>query len=172
MAVIVRPERPEDHGAIHDVTLRAFAPMAYADGDEQELIARFRDAGQLALSLVAEREGTVVGQVTLTPALAADGIGSWYALGPVAVEPALKHQGIGSALILSAIDWLKAQHAAGCILVGNPAYYSRFGFRPFPELAPPDQPAQFYQILPLAIANPTSVIAFHPLFSEGTALRD
>ena len=166
MDVLIRPERSEDHQAIHDVTQRAFARMPYADGNEQELISRLRDAGVLALSLVADHDGHIIGQVTITPAEAADGSLGWYALGPVAVEPAFKHQGIGSAMISSAIDWMKTQVAAGCILIGNPAYYGRFGFQPFPQLAPADQPAQFFQILPLGVAEPPCIIAFHPLFSE------
>ena len=165
MDILIRPERAEDHGAIHDVTMRAFAPMPYTDGDEQELIGRFRDAGALALSLVAEKHDVVIGQITLTPAFAADGSAGWYALGPVSVEPELKHQGIGSQLIRAGIAWLNEQHAAGCILIGNPAYYSRFGFRPFPELTPDGMPAAYYQILPLSVQDPVVVVGFHPLFS-------
>lgn len=136
MTIVIRPETRADHASIHDVTKRAFAPMPYAEGDEQLLIGRFRDAGALALSLVAEKDGVLVGQITFTPAIATDGCPGWYALGPVSVEPALKHQGIGSQLIHAGIAWLREQGAAGCILIGNPAYYSRFGFRAFPERAP------------------------------------
>jgi putative acetyltransferase len=165
MEVLIRPERTDDRAAIYDVTQRAFAPMPYADGDEQELIGRFRDAGALALSLVAEKDGVVVGQITFTPAFAADSSHGWYALGPVSVEPELKHQGIGSQLIRAGVAWLREQEAAGCILIGNPAYYSRFGFLPFPQLAPEGMPAQYYQILPLSVAVPDTVVGFHPLFS-------
>lgn len=165
IAVLIRPERPDDHAEIFDVTQRAFAPMPYADGDEQELIGRFRDTGALALSLVAEKDGAVVGQITFTPAFAADDAPGWYALGPVSAAPELQHQGIGSALINAGITWLQEQDAAGCILIGNPAYYCRFGFRPYPELAPAGMPAEFYQILPLRIADPAAIVAFHPLFS-------
>jgi putative acetyltransferase len=164
MDVVIRPERTDDHAAIHDVTQRAFAPMPFAEGDEQDLIARLRDAGALALSLVAEKNGVVVGQVTFSPAFAADGTPGWYALGPVAVVPDLKHQGIGSQLILTGIDWLNEQGAAGCALVGNPDYYNRFGFRPFPALTPSGEPAEYFQILPLAVSEPRSVVGFHPLF--------
>ena len=166
MEILIRPERLEDYDAIYDVTKRAFAPMPYADGDEQELIGRFRDAGVLALSLVAEKDGKVVGQITFTPAFAADGSTGWFALGPVSAEPGLKHQGIGSQLIQAGIAWLKEQNAAGCILIGNPAYYSRFGFLPFPDLTPPGMPSEYYQILPLGIAEPGTVVGFHPLFSS------
>ena len=166
MEILIRPETPADHAAIHDVTQRAFAPMPYSDGDEQLLIGKLRDAGALALSLVAEHDGVVVGQITFSPAFAADGSPGWYALGPVSVEPALKHQGIGSQLIRAGIAWLRSHNAAGCILIGNPAYYSRFGFRVFSELAPEGMPAEYYQVLPLALEKPNVIVEFHPLFQS------
>ena len=164
MTIIIRPETPADQAAIHDITKRAFAPMEYADGNEQDLIDRFRDAGALALSLVAERDGVVVGQVTFTKAFATDGSSGWYALGPVAVEPDLHRQHIGSKLIETGLAMLRERDAAGCVLVGDPAYYSRFGFRPFPDLCPEGEPAEYYQLLPLRVKAPDCVIAFHPLF--------
>lgn len=164
MEALIRPEKTGDHAAIYDITKRAFAPMPYAAGDEQDLINKLRDAGALALSLVAEKDGVVVGQVTFSPAFAADGSAGWYALGPVAVEPELKHQGIGGQMIRAGIAWLRGQDAAGCALVGNPAYYGRFGFMPFPELAPEGEPAEYFQILPLRVEKPDVVIGFHPLF--------
>jgi putative acetyltransferase len=164
MNILIRPETPADYGAIYDLTKRAFAPMPYAGGDEQELIGKLRAAGALALSLVAEKDGALVGQISFSPAFAADGSSGWYALGPVSVEPALKHQGIGSALIRAGVAWLRSKQAAGCVLVGNPAYYSRFGFRLFPELAPEGQPAQYFQILSLGVAKPDAMVRFHHLF--------
>jgi putative acetyltransferase len=164
MDLTIRPEKPGDYAAIYDLTKRAFAPMPYADGDEQDLINQLRDAGALVISLVAELEGRVVGHVAISPAFPADGSDGWYALGPVSAEPELKHQGIGSAIISAGIDMLRARDAAGCVLVGNPAYYSRFGFLSFANLCPDGEPAEFYQILPLRIAEPNAVVAFHPLF--------
>ncbi len=166
LALTIRPETPADHAAIHDLTRRAFAPMPYAGGDEQDLIDKLRDAGALALSLVAEQDGAIVGHIAFSPAYPADGTLGWFALGPVSAEPALKHRGIGSALIKRGIALLIEQNAAGCVLTGNPAYYHRFGFLPFPALCPEGQPAQFFQILPLRITAPDSIIAFHPLFSS------
>ena len=164
MDCLIRPEHADDYTAIYDVTKRAFAPMPFSDGDEQELIGRFRDAGVLALSLVAEKDGAVVGQITLTPALAADGSPGWFALGPIAVAPEFQSKKIGSKLMKAAIAWLGEQEAAGCVLVGNPAYYYRFGFEPYPVLAPKGEPAEYYQILPLRVQEPNVVVGFHPLF--------
>jgi putative acetyltransferase len=160
----IRPEAPGDHAAIYDLTKRAFAPMPYAGGDEQDLINKLRDAGALAISLVAEQNGRVVGHVAFSPAFAADGSEGWYALGPVSAEPELKHRGIGSAVINAGLDMLRERDAAGCVLVGNPSYYARFGFLPFPDLCPKGEPAEFFQILPLRTQIPTEVVGFHSLF--------
>lgn len=164
MDVIIRPETERDHAAIYDVTKRAFAPMPYSDGDEQDVIDRLRAAGALAISLVAERDGVVVGHVAFSPAFAADGSGGWFALGPVSVEPGLQRQGVGKMLINAGIQMLRERDAAGCVLVGNPKYYSRFGFKPFPDLAPDGQPAEFFMILPLRVTAPHVVVGFHSVF--------
>lgn len=163
MDVIIRPETARDHAAIYDVTKRAFAPMPYSDGDEQDVIDRLRAAGALAISLVAERDGVVVGHVAFSPAFAADGSGGWFALGPVSVEPGLQRQGVGKMLINAGVQMLRERDAAGCVLVGNPKYYSRFGFKPFPDLAPDGQPAEFFMILPLRVTAPRVVVGFHPV---------
>ena len=164
MDCLIRPEHPDDYTAIYDVTKRAFAAMPFSDGDEQELIGRFRNAGVLALSLVTEMDGGIVGQITLTPAFAADGSPGWFALGPIAVAPEFQSKRIGGNLIDAAIAWLRAQDAAGCVLVGNPNYYSRFGFAQYSTLAPEGEPAEYYQILPLRVQEPSVVVGFHPLF--------
>jgi putative acetyltransferase len=164
MDLVIREETVADHAAIYDLTKRAFAPMPFAAGDEQDLITHLRNAGALTISLVAELDGQVVGHVAFSPAIAADGSEGWYALGPVSAEPNLKHQGIGSAFITAGLAMLNARDAAGCVLVGTPIYYSRFGFLPFPGLAPEGEPAEYFQILPLRITHPTAVVHFHPLF--------
>jgi putative acetyltransferase len=164
MNLIIRSEKREDYAAIYDLTRRAFAPMPFAGGDEQDLINQLRDADALVISLVAERDGKIVGHIAFSPAFAADRSEGWYTLGPVSVEPELKHKGIGKTLINAGLAMLRESDAAGCILVGNPAYYARFGFRLFPALAPGGGHAEYYQILPLRIAEPSMVVGFHPLF--------
>lgn len=164
MNIAIRPELNADRDAIYHLTKRAFAPMWFADGDEQDLIDDLRGAGALTISLVAVRGGSIVGHVAFSPAKAADASQSWFALGPVAVEPNLQRQGIGGMLINEGIRQLEAMDASGCVLVGDPDYYARFGFKPFPKLAPPGELPKYFMILPLANASPTSIVAFHPLF--------
>lgn len=162
--IVVRPERPGDISAIYDLTKRAFAPMPFSDGNEQDLVDALRDAGALTISLVAECDGKVAGHIAFAPAFAADGSRGWYSLGPISVEPALQRKGIGKALIAEGIARLRALNAAGCVLVGDTNYYPRSGFRPFPDLAPPEEPAEYFMILPLGVAEPGTVVSFHPVF--------
>lgn len=163
-AVHIREETPADHAAIHAITARAFAPMPFADGDEADLIGVLRQVGALVLSLVAEQDGACVGQVTFSPAYPSDGGHGWFALGPVAVQPELQGRGIGAMLIREGLARLRSAQARGCILVGNPAYYERFGFRPAPDQCPADQPAEVFQLLAFAADPPAGPIGFHPAF--------
>jgi putative acetyltransferase len=55
-------------------------------------------------------------------------------------------------------------NAACCILIGDPACCQRFGFRPSPHLAPDNEPAEFFMILPMGAAEPGSAVEFHPAF--------
>ena len=106
--------------------------MPFSDGTEPHIINALRKDGDLTLSLVAEVDGQIIGQITFSP-VTLDGLTDWYGLGPVAVDPewqrGQKGQNIGSALIHVGLSRLKALEANGCVLIGNPDYYSRFGFR-------------------------------------------
>jgi putative acetyltransferase len=165
LQVEIRSERPEDIGAIYDLTKRAFAPMVFAGGNEQDLIDAVRDAGALSISLVAEIDSRIVGHVAFTPAKAADNTPGWFALGPVAVEPELQRKGIGLQLINEGLGKLREWDAAGCIVLGDPHYYQRFGFLLFPALAPTGHPPEYFMILPLRESHPKAVVDFHPIFS-------
>jgi putative acetyltransferase len=165
--VVIRDERTEDQPAIYSLTQRAFAPMSFAAGDEQDLIDVLRARGGLAISLVAELDGEIVGHVAFSPASAQDGGEGWYALGPISVEPELQRRGIGKSMIAEGVARLRGLKAAGCILVGDPAYYPRFGFRPFPHLAPETEPAEYFMILRMEVAEPKSRMQFHPAFHGG-----
>ena len=161
----IRPEVERDRPAIHDLTRRAFASMPFAAGDEQDLVDALRDLGALSLSLVAERDGAVVGHVALSPATHESGAGGWFALGPIAVEPALQRRGIGGALITEAKRRLVADGARGCILTGDPLYYPRHGFLPAPGHAPEAEPPEYFMVLALAGDIPPGRFRFHPAFS-------
>jgi putative acetyltransferase len=167
--VSIRDEQPADADAIRAVTLAAFAGMAYSHQTEAAIIEALRAAGALALSLVAVEAGAVLGHVGFSPvALDGDTGRGWYGLGPLSVRPDRQGQGIGGALVREGLRRLKERGARGCVLVGDPAYYQRFGFGPAPSLTLPDVPAAYFMALALDGAVPAGTVAFHP----GFAARD
>lgn len=124
----IRPERPGEETAIHAMVTRAFDGHPYSDGDEQDVIDRLRDDGDLVLSLVAVEGETILGQITYSPAILANGDEGWFVLGPVAVEPSHHGHGIGRALIEAGETAMKDRGAKGITVLGNPDIYRRFGF--------------------------------------------
>ncbi len=163
-SVEIRPERIEDAEAIRRVVESAFSGMPHADGDEPELVGALRAQNALSLSLVAELDGGIVGQVAFSPARAPGDAPGWYALGPVAVLPAHQRRGIGSELVRVGLRMISDEGASGCILTGNPAYYGRFGFVVSPESAPAGEPSEFFMVKLLRGELPNGPIQFHEAF--------
>ncbi|WP_199259339.1 GNAT family N-acetyltransferase [Paracoccus binzhouensis] len=115
----IRAEEPQDHAAIAALLTRAFGGAA-----EARLIEALRAEDSLALSLVAEAAGTIIGHVALSPLRAE---APALALAPLAVHPAVQSRGIGAALVRAA---LAAFDDHAIVVLGDPAYYGRFGFIP------------------------------------------
>lgn len=162
--VVIRPEQPQDREAIWTVTKAAFSGRPYAGGDEQDLINTLRDLGALSLSLVALDGKEVVGQVTFSPAEISSHVGSWFALGPVSVKPELQGARIGEQLIEAGIEAIKELGAWGCILTGDPNYYSRHGFRLSPSHCPTNESPEFFMLRQIKNQSPDGRFTFHPAF--------
>jgi putative acetyltransferase len=189
----IRDERPEDATVISAVTTAAFASIAYdaatqariaearraagiteeaiasaATGlSEAEVIEALRDDGALSLSLVAERGGEIIAHVAFSEVRIGTSAGEWYGLGPVSVLPALQRQGIGSAIIREGLARLRAIGAAGCVLLGYPPYYARFGFELDPALTYAGNPNPALQRLVFGGPKPAGEVTFHPAFDDG-----
>jgi putative acetyltransferase len=164
MNMNIRPESIEDAGAIEAVTIAAFRDHPHSDQTEHFIIRELRRTGALKISLVAEIDGAVVGHVAVSPVTVSDGSENWYGLGPISVEPARQRRGIGSALMNAALEELRRLEAAGCVLVGDPEYYFRFGFRNTESLRYPDVPAEYFQAVAFGSALPTGDVEYHPAF--------
>jgi putative acetyltransferase len=148
--VAIRPEQSGDETAIHDLVERAFAPMPFSDGDEQDLVDLLREKGELSLSLVAiDAAGCLVGHVGFSPVTIAGLDCGWQQMAPVAVEPALQGAGIGSMLIRTGIEMLRTAGTRGIGVVGNPAYYERFGFERCENIVPPEHDQPYFRALVL-----------------------
>ena len=145
--MIIRDEQPADIAAIHALTEIAFAPMAYSDGTEADCITKLRKDGDLTYSLVAVDEGEIVGHVAFSPVTLDGKSDGWFGLGPISVTPTRQKSGIGSALIHEGLNRLRAINAKGCTLIGDPNYYSRFGFVSDGTLTYHDLPTEYVQWL-------------------------
>lgn len=127
--LIIERERADDIAAIRAVNTAAFGQQAEAD-----LVDALRQGGWAEISLVAKREGLVVGHILFsrldTPMRA-------LALAPVAVTPDSQRSGVGSALVQEGLRIAAASGWEAVFVLGEPAYYERFGFR--------REPAQGYE---------------------------
>jgi putative acetyltransferase len=165
----IRDERAGDAAVIRAVTLAAFATMPYSEQTEAAIVDALRAAGALAVSLVAVEDGDVVGHVAFSPlTIGSAEMAAWYGVGPLSVRPGRQRSGIGSALMRAGIARLPAFGAKGCVVVGDPAYYGRFGFRENPAVSVPGVSPHHVRVLELVGERPSGVVAFHP----GFAARD
>jgi len=161
---VIRPERAGDEAAIHKLTARAFEGEPHSDGSEPQIVDRLRAAGDLTISLVAKEGDALIGHAAFSPVEISDGSADWYGLGPISVEPELQGEGIGSKLVYKGLDQLREMGANGCVLLGDPAYYERFGFRHDPRLTYPGPPPEYFQCLVLSGDAPAGEVKYSPGF--------
>ncbi len=178
--MFIRRESPGDVAAIRAVTAAAFATAAHSappvepDGvpGEATLVGWLRDdPGWVpSLSLVAESaDGHVVGHVVCTRG-SVDGA-PVLGLGPLSVDPGHQGAGVGSALMHAVLAAADARDEPLVALLGDPAYYRRFGFRPAAEVgiaAPEPAWGDLFQVRTLAAYEPglTGTITYAAPFSR------
>lgn len=164
MNVILRRETFSDAAAIRAVTQAAFLDAPHSSGTEQFIVEALRAADRLSVSLVALEDDEIVGHVAVSPVSISNGAQGWYGLGPISVLPKRQGCGIGTRMMQGAIDALKVMQARGCVLLGDPGFYVRFGFRNVPALVLPDVPAQFFQALAFQPPIPEGTVTYHAAF--------
>lgn len=162
--IVIRNETAADVGTITDVTAAAFKTVAVSHQTEHFIVVALRAAKALAISLVAEKDGRVVGHIAFSPVTISDGTPNWYGLGPVSVLPEHQQKGIGQALIEEGLSRLKGLKARGCCLVGHPAYYRKFGFENTPGLVVEGVPGEVFFALSFDGHTPQGTVAFHEGF--------
>lgn len=161
----IRPEAADDAGAIEAVTRAAFLDAPHTSHTEQFVLDALRRAGRLSIALVAELRGEIVGHVAVSPVSISDGSSGWFGLGPISVLPRLQRRGAGSLLMREALRILREAGASGCVLLGDPVYYRRFGFRPVAGLVLPDVPPEYFQALSFVAPCPQGVVSYHESFA-------
>jgi len=160
----IREEIPADVDAIHALTAEAFAPMSYSDGSEPGIVRALRADGDLSLSLVAEANGKIIGHVAFSEVKLTTP-GDWVGLGPISVSPNEQKRGVGSAMIHAGLDHFRNSGAAGCVLVGDPGYYSRFGFAADGAVSYMGLESRYVQWLAFSATTPSGEIQYAPAFT-------
>ena len=169
MTLQLRHETSDDIAAIEAVTMAAFADAPHTSHTEQFIVRALRAANELTLSIVAEEHGQIVGHVALSPVTITDDQGrkadGWYGLGPISVLPQRQGHGIGSRLMEQALSELRAMQAAGCVLLGDPVYYGRFGFQAHAGLQLPGVPPGYFMALALHGPVPEGIVRYSDAFN-------
>ena len=162
----IRREQPGDEAAIAHVITAAFAGQEWSDGSEAGIVDRLRDDLQLEASYVAVTPaGTVIGHVAFSPVQVDGRECDWYGLAPLALHPDWQRRGIGAALVQAGLEDLQRIDAAGCVVLGEPEYYARFGFAHDPALTYPGATvAEYFQRLVLRGEPPKGEVSYAAAF--------
>ena len=121
----LRPEQPDDQGAIRRLNIAAFESE-----DEATVVDQLRSSCENYFSFVAVQDGDIVGHILFTPVTVdgCDAVG--MGLAPMAVSPRFQHRGIGSQLARHGLAHLERTGCPFVIVLGHAEYYPRFGFEP------------------------------------------
>jgi predicted N-acetyltransferase YhbS len=107
----------------------ALLDEAFGDSRFRKCSERLREDRLPAdgLAFIAADNRRVIGTARLWDVACGNGRKALL-LGPVAVASDSRNRGIGAALVRKAVDAARRLGHAAVILVGDPPYYSRFGF--------------------------------------------
>jgi putative acetyltransferase len=151
--VLVRAESAADFAAI-----AAVVEAAFGRPQEARMVDAIRASADFVpdLSLVVEHEGEIVGHVVLSYVSLEDGT-PLLELGPISVRPDRQGAGFGGMLVRAGLEAADARGEPLVLVLGEPAYYGRFGFRRASDIgitAPPDIPDEAWMAIPLAAYRP------------------
>lgn len=163
--IVIRDQAPADFAAVHQLVIAAFRTLPVASGTEQFIMDALWRSGAAAVALVAEDGGAIIGQVAFSKVLIGGRDVDWHGCGPLSVAPARHKQGIGSALMRTGLDRLRVRGSKGCVLVGNPDFYRRFGFASTKKLKLPDVPPEVFLALPFGDEMPRGKVMFDKAFA-------
>lgn len=162
--MIIRKQLPGDNASIEKVTIDAFKDHPFSNNTEQTIIRELRENDKLTLSLVAEFDGIVVGHVAFSAVSISDGSENWFGLGPVSVSPDFQNKGVGSKLIQEGLKLIRGIGANGCVVLGEPDYYARFGFEHIDKLTLSGVPPKYFQARVFQNTTPSGAVEYDIAF--------
>jgi putative acetyltransferase len=168
----IRPESPIDHPAVYEINRRAFGQPA-----EAGLVEVLRRKSDAHISLVAERDGQVIGHILFTPVTIDVGGGRLarlraMGLAPMAVLPEFHRQGIGSELVRRGLTACRDVGYEAVVVLGHPDFYPRFGFVPAStfgltcEYNVPDPVFMVIELVPGALQDIRGLVEYAPEFAN------
>jgi putative acetyltransferase len=163
-SVDIRRETLQDREAIGRVVWAAFVNHPHSRQTEHLLVEALREAQALAVSLVAEQQGEIIGHVAFSEVKINALACGWFGLGPVAVRPDCQRRGIGSGLVRAGLAELQHAGARGCVVLGSPAYYCRFGFAASEGLSLSGAPSEHFMALTFVLPSPQGQVTYHSAF--------
>jgi putative acetyltransferase len=164
-------ESPDDAPAIHELNARAFERS-----DEAQLVDSLRQNGGLVFSAVGRLRNVIVAHLAYSEITIGGAASSppFLALAPVAVAPDHQKQGFGTALMRWSLDVLRDRGFPGVLVLGEPEFYGRAGFRPADEwdiTCPYDVPARYFMAIETrsgGLAGARGVVAYRTEFAALT----
>lgn len=171
----IRQETRADHLAVKELLILAFEGVPHSDQQEHLLVERLRLSHSFVpqLSLVACADDQILGHILLSEVDLEGNLPPdvrLLALAPLAVLPARQKQGIGAKLLEESRLRALELGYAGIVLLGEPAYYGKFGYRPlsaFNIKLPLDVPCEYCQgleLFPHALRGVKGTIVYPPAF--------
>lgn len=164
----IREETPADHAAVREVNR-----LAFGQDDEADLVEALQAGGYTRLSLVAERDGSVIGHLLFSslPIETSTGTVEALALAPMAVLPGRQRQGVGSQLICDGLMMCRERGHRIVVVLGHAEYYPRFGFSAAlaERLRSPFPGPHFMalELVPGALAGVEGEVRYPPPFGVG-----
>jgi predicted N-acetyltransferase YhbS len=168
--LIIRQEKPSDFQEIYDLVKAAFQTAQVSNGDEQDYVNKLRANGSYIpeLALVAEEDAKLVGHIMLTKTNVMTESSKFEALllAPLSVALEYRKRGIGSNLVNEGFRLAKHLGYTAVFVVGNPAFYGRFGFKSsvllgvkhFPPI--PDPNVMVHELCIGALAGVAGTVTF------------
>lgn len=174
--LILRPETKKEHRRIRQLVQEAFDPMPFSTGKEWQLVEAIRSSRGYVpeLALVAEFDGQIIGHLMVSEVIIHRKSHKIPALilSPVSVLPQYQRQGVGQVLCQKAVEEACKTDYPVMIVIGDPNYYKRFGFRPaVPEgvYLPFGFEEEYLQMMPLqdgALEKVSGAIQFPSWFFD------
>ena len=117
------------------LAIETLYPEAFPDEDLLPLVWDLQRSR--AVSFVGSVDNALVSHACFTPCSIDGKPDRVSLLGPVAVAPDWQRKGIGSAVVRAGLRHLETAGTASVYVLGDPAYYKRFGFAPDDNVTPP-----------------------------------